>query len=97
MQLAVSCLLLVAWLIWNIMATSAELQSRRHHWTRAENEELMLCYYAAEPSVHGFLSDFMICGTSEMVTTPSIQHLMSRDSVDKFVLYSYVSIFQILS
>ena len=54
MQLAVSRLFVVVWLISDIMTTSTELQSKRHHWKRAENEKLMLCYYAAKPNVYGF-------------------------------------------
>ena len=54
MWLAMSHLLLAVGLIWNILVTSTELQSGRRHWTRAENEELMVCYCAGKPSIYGF-------------------------------------------
>jgi len=50
MQLAVSRILFVVWVIWNLMATSTD----RHCWTRVENEELLSCYYSSRPSVRGY-------------------------------------------
>jgi len=49
------------------------------------------------PVFMGSVSDFMICGKRETVTVLSIHRLMNKDSLDKLVPYSSMSILQILN
>ena len=39
---------------WHPLHYSTESRPGRHYWTRAENEELIICYYAVRPSIYGF-------------------------------------------